>query len=515
VNTIDAVKIRMYRHGFGDCFLLRFYSGTSLQFKMLIDCGLKLNDKVVGVPIGDVVKDIIKESEVIKGTKTIAHLDALVVTHEHWDHVSAFKPEDKRFDDFHIDKIWLAWTENPKDEEAKLINAHLREGVAALGFVAKKIQANTLRKTKSGFFRNKYNGNQLLKVRKEYEGALQDVTEFFGPLATIKKLKANTSPSGIKVSDKYNISLDTQKAFDHIKTKLAKGKSGIKYFLPGSLIEKITNLPGIRIYVLGPPKNALLNKDKPSSGANKEVYFGQPSGLTGFVKGVLKLAGMNQGMDDGSPFAKASSKNASAAKRDSYYKSTYFNTDEQWRTIEEDWLDHAGALALQMDSDTNNTSLALAIEFIEAEKVLLFPGDAQVGNWLSWHEYTWKVKDKDGKKVEVDATWLLNQTVFYKAGHHASHNATLKELGLELMTHEDLVTFVPEKEGQYAGIPFEPLLNRLKEKCKGRVLVSADKNHKAEDTLKTKPDELSAQEWNDFKKNIACTKLYIEYTVKV
>ena len=50
------------------------------------------------------------------------------------------------------------------------------------------------------------------------------------------------------------------------------------------------------------------------------------------------------------------------------------------------------------------------------------------------------MKDKDGKNVEVNATRLLNQTVFYKAGHHASHNATLKEKGLELMIHEDLVT---------------------------------------------------------------------------
>ena len=38
--------------------------------------------------------------------------------------------------------------------------------------------------------------------------------------------------------------------------------------------------------------------------------------------------------------------------------------------------------------ETNNTSLALAFELIEkgrVGKVLLFPADAQVGNWLSWH----------------------------------------------------------------------------------------------------------------------------------
>jgi len=39
-------------------------------------------------------------------------------------------------------------------------------------------------------------------------------------------------------------------------------------------------------------------------------------------------------------------------------------------------------MALQLDNDTNNTSVALAIEFTDSGKVLLFPADAQVGSWL-------------------------------------------------------------------------------------------------------------------------------------
>ena len=39
--------------------------------------------------------------------------------------------------------------------------------------------------------------------------------------------------------------------------------------------------------------------------------------------------------------------------------------------------------ALKIDNDVNNTSLALALELAD-KRVLLFPGDAQVGNWLSW-----------------------------------------------------------------------------------------------------------------------------------
>ena len=63
---------------------------------------------------------------------------------------------------------------------------------------------------------------------------------------------------------------------------------------------------------------------------------------------------------------------------------------DAWRRIQGEWMAGAGEFALQLDSDTNNTSLALAFELPDG-RVLLFPGDAQVGNWESWHA------DADGK----------------------------------------------------------------------------------------------------------------------
>ena len=68
------------------------------------------------------------------------------------------------------------------------------------------------------------------------------------------------------------------------------------------------------------------------------------------------------------------------------FRDTYFAEDAAWRRVDEDWLHVATDLALQLDSATNNTSLVLAIERIADGKVLLFPADAQEGNWLSWHD---------------------------------------------------------------------------------------------------------------------------------
>jgi beta-lactamase superfamily II metal-dependent hydrolase len=510
MSNIDSVKVRMYRHGFGDCFLVRFYKGEKIAFKMLIDCGLKHNDKVETVPITDVVKDIEKEVAIKVGKKNVPHLDALVVTHEHWDHVSAFKPEKKLFDHFDIDNIWMAWTESPKDKVAQQINGHLQDNVTALGIAAKKLATSTTKKKKNGAFNTQFMGSAMLSMRENFDTALNNVLEFYGPFTATK-----TTASGIEVKDNYKISIETQKAFDHIKTKLAKNKSSIKYWQPGSLIENKDDLPGVRIYVMGPPKNSKLNDDAPSKGADKEVYFGlSNASTTGFVKGVLKSAGINQGYDDGSPFAKVNSLSTAEAKKTNLYQNTYFNKSEDWRSIDEDWLDMAGSLALQMDNDTNNTSLVLAIEIIDSGKILLFPGDAQVGNWKSWHDYTWKIKE-GSKTKNITATDILEKTVFYKAGHHASHNATLKDLGLELMTNEDeLVVFVPEKEDQYSGIPHEDLVERMNEKARGRVLFSADSNHKAEDTLKTKPANITKKDWDKFKKAITITEQFIEYTIE-
>jgi hypothetical protein len=79
---------------------------------------------------------------------------------------------------------------------------------------------------------------------------------------------------------------------------------------------------------------------------------------------------------------------------------------EGWRMLEHDWLDAAGRLALQLDSDTNNTSLVLAFELARSGRVLLFPGDAQVGSWLSWEGLEWEVKE-NGESRTVTARDLM------------------------------------------------------------------------------------------------------------
>lgn len=500
--SISSVKIRMYRQGFGDCFLLQFYDGDSRKQTMLIDCGLKLNDHVPGITLSDVRDDIQNELKAGDTSKAKPKLDILVVTHEHWDHISAFHPKDGLYDNFSIEKIWLAWTENPEDDDAKVLNKGLQKRIKALKIASERLKKKKAEHTR--FYAQFAGGDRILAARETFNADLEDVLNFYGPLTAKKTV------SGISAKDKYKISLDTQLAMDHIRS-LSKGESGIKYCNPGEMIEDKHDLPGVRIFVLGPPKSKLLTKDAPAKGAKSEVYFGDNSSIAGLVDGLLAMGDTDTKVDESRPFGNIASLSMEEAKKENFFKKTYLYPDDGWRKVEDDWLDMAGSLAMQMDSDTNNTSLALAIQ-LPGGKVLLFPGDAQVGNWLSWHDLKWKVKNGSSTEV-INATILLNATVLYKVGHHASHNATLKELGLELMTSDELVALVPEKEKQYNGIPYKPLVRKLKEKTKGRLIFSADKNYKAEKVLVEKPEGLSTSEWKEFKKNLAITKLYIEYII--
>jgi hypothetical protein len=498
--SVDAVKVRMYRHGFGDCFLLSLCHGDRRVFSMLVDCGIKLNTKSDDVPIQDVVADL-KATLTPKGGGK-PRIDVLVATHEHWDHVAFFHRDGPvSFGDFEIGQVWLAWTEDPGDDEAVTINSRLRDGATALRVAAERLRASGAEE--AGRFHGLHVGTGVAAARAEFAAAVQDILGFYGL----------TSDSGIKYKPNGRISLETEVAMTNVVELGAKG--GVTYLLPGTTVDKRGLPPGVNVYVLGPPKSSLINKSNPTKGAGHETYFGiDHTGLTGFVDGLLELgaAGRNPAAGVPGPFAEGVGLTADAAQKDPYYK-RYFAEAEAYRLIDNSWLDAVGQFSLQLDGAINNTSLVLAVELEASGKVLLFPGDAQVGSWLSWHEWKWKVR-RGGTTETVTAEDLLRNTVLYKVSHHGSHNATVRDKGLELMTHPDLVAMIPEKQRSYNGILYQPLMDRLDELCKGRVIVSADVEYPPEDLNKHRPARLSSAEWEAFKQNLEVTPLSVEYTVR-
>jgi hypothetical protein len=511
--AVNAVKVRMYRHGFGDCFLLSFCRGSKRVFAMLIDCGIKHNTRSDAVPIEKVIADLQESLRPQGGGKPV--IDVLVATHEHWDHVAFFHPKKSPdfFRAFDIRQVWLAWTEDPDDDEAVTINSRLRSGAAALQ--AAVAQLHAAEALESAQFSGLRNGMGIAGARTAFNDALNDVLGFYGVSLTRSKSKTKTSPSGIKYKTNGTISVDTEDAMRNV-VRLGK-KGGIAYLNPGTRVDARRLPAGVNIYVLGPPRDSLINKSNPTAGKAKETYLGiDNTGLAGFIDALLQLGGTAStgaaARAVEGPF-KDTGLTPAAARRHAYFKDTYFDRHEAHRRIEHAWLDAVGPFALQLDGAINNTSLVLAIELEGSKNVLLFPGDAQVGSWLSWHDHQWRVK-RGNKEVTVTAKDLLRNTVLYKVSHHGSHNATVKEQGLELMTHPELVAMIPEKEKSYNGILYKPLVDRLRQLCKGRVIVSADKDFPPEDLLAKRPRELSPAGWQAFKDNLEVKPLYVEYTIR-
>jgi hypothetical protein len=366
-----------------------------------------------------------------------------VATHEHRDHLCAFYNCQEQFKKFRVDNVWLAWTENPGDPLAQKIAKYkgdLGSAIAPAG------QALARQSVSPG--------------AAQLGAAIQDVFSFSGDPKTLTGLAPTVN-----------------EAMEFVRTKLT-GKP--KYHNPGEEVLEPAFAPGFRFYILGPPRSEEALQDTGEQGS-ASLY-----GLAATVKnGALMAAGApaEAGVrEQEMPFdprfrMQAEDPLVADSLRD------YLSTENSWRRVDCDWLHAAAELALQLDNLTNNTSLAMAIERVSDGKVFLFPADAQEGNWLSWHDpaMQWKVEEGPSTRV-VTAADLLARTVFYKTGHHASHNATAKEKGLELMEREgELLAFIPvdravaltrHPEGCWS-MPARPLYRRLLEKCQGRV-VRAD-----------------------------------------
>lgn len=479
-----GAKVRMYRTGLGDCFLLAFPRGPGGDgqpagaFYLLVDCGVYKGTPEPGnkTLIRRVVADIAEA--------TGGHLDLLVITHEHWDHVSAFHPSQAQdlFDEkIGLRKLWMAWTENLSLKLAKDLHDGRKAARAALDHALSRMTA--------------------MGAGGEARGLVQKVLDFFGdPVDGPPPSGSDGAPGAAAFGAK---SRQTEEAMTWIRDHYGRGKT--QYLHPGDGPLTFDGVPDARVYVLGPPEDAALIKRYNPTAAGAEVY---PKALAAAVEGAFFAAfGVIPARPDLRPDSEAVKEaqrlcfpfdeeyqvKPADARKNKFFRKYYYDKNQcpEWRQIEADWLEGAGEFALQLDSATNNTSLAFALEVGPpgAGKVLLFPGDAQVGNWESWFGKVKVGKEELGKDMvwkvagkEVTAEDLLRRTVLYKVGHHGSYNATLRAKGLELMGRSgaagDLVAMLPVNEqvarelAHYGEMPLRSLVKDLAIRSNGRVARS-------------------------------------------
>jgi beta-lactamase superfamily II metal-dependent hydrolase len=423
----SRIKVRMYRQGLGDCFLITLPRKNGKPYYLMIDCGVILGTPDAAQKMQNVLESIV--------ATTSGHIDLLIVTHEHWDHLSGFIQARDLFAKLKVDKVWFAWTEDPNDELARKLRAEHQASRMALASACARLHLGA-------------GGDSTI------DGFL----ELFGA--------AGQGTTGDAL-------------------KIVRGLcEDIRFCRPADAPVDVVGADA-RLFILGPPPDENMIKRFNPSKIHPETY-----GLA--AMNVNKLASATSEGDLSAPFDLITQIPFDAARQMPFFQTHYWGedpdarkqeaagsteksgfethteSDQSWRRIDGDWLDISSGLALQLDSATNNTSLVLAIELGNG-KVLLFAGDAQVGNWLSWQDLSWTVGGKT-----VTGPDLLGRTVLYKAGHHGSHNATLQEKGLEMMTNLEIALIPVDHEmaikKRWGNIPLGQLEQRLGEITKDRVL---------------------------------------------
>jgi hypothetical protein len=479
------IKMRLYGQGLGDCFLLAFPRRDDPENKnpcyLVIDCGVAMSTPQKELRIKKVVENI--------RDATGGRIDALAITHQHFDHISGFQDAWQEWKQIEVGALYLPWTEATA-EPGEHTNTKDFRGI--LDRAAKKA------------------------LEKAAEAGILDSHPGFRAQADFLGVTLAAGGSG---SENMKGPANMDEAMEFARSLCP---NNILYFEPGDVFR----LPGTDFhgYVLGPPLPDKVNTDGKRyiellvDGTEGLMYTygplglkvdaGRPGGANAFAlsddrslpalaSGLLAAdvpadARYRDSDEDFCPFAPEIRLDWDNAMSSPFFQAHYGETGARgengaWRRVDFDWLTGAATLALRAGDFTNNVSLVLAFDIPGSDKMLLFPGDAQVGNWLSWHTLeSWNFRDDSapaGPPAPNDRQTLtenlLGRVAFYKVGHHGSHNATIKDRGLELMTREDLVAYIPvsvpvaQDLMGYCPMPFYPVVRAVQTRTQGRVFLSS------------------------------------------
>ena len=470
--TPDArtAAVRCYNVGLGDCFLLAFprLDAAARPYYVVIDCGIARGTPDEAERMQAVVRDI--------RDATGGQVDLLVMTHEHYDHVIGFVHASAIWDEITVHQVFAPWTEIEGDPDADVVRMSAQRLNSATARAAQRIAG-----LKSSPIRHKLRfGNELLV--------------------------AGNESFGISASEAIKEGWDTA-------LSLGSDDEPV-YCEPGDLFA--LDDTNVKAYILGPPrpknregKDVVSRRGTPLLRvleAKREMYSYEDFGLLsdGSVTGIRRddeseasflvadpdedfaisssLLGFGpDGAEDFleySPFDPSMRIAWESAMESEFFEAHYSSDDDDWRRVDFDWLGPAADMALRAGGYTNNLSLVVAFELPRTRKVLLFVGDAQVGNWLSWYEigHWWPIGHQlPGDVADIDD--LLERVTFYKVGHHGSHNATIRDRGLEKMGKDGLTAYIPVSVGvahqimTYCPMPFYPLLLALQQKTSGAVFL--------------------------------------------
>lgn len=409
------LRIRMYRVGFGDFFLMSVPSKAGPQH-VLIDCGVTTGKTGKG-DIGT-----IKEAVAHMAKETGQKLALIIVTHRHKDHIIGFSRCAEVFEKFAVDAIWMPVWETEYDANVSGFQAELTS--LALD-VQQHLALAADGSAESG---------EMLAMLENATGAA------FGLAGT----GGGTNAASLTLLKEK---LGVKPSYYH---------KGQKAKLPKGLVEA-----GLEAEILGPPPTDALAFMK----------------LKDLRKGVGQFLQAAEGRTEGGPgfrpfgeqwTATATDYPASAFREWSPRRTGGPVAEARYHEPLQQAVEHAqpGVLLTAvkaLDNFLNNQSLVVLFTF--RGKKLLFAGDAQAGNWEYWlYDADAPVKAPTGA-LGVQGTEVLGHLDFYKVGHHGSTNATpiaavgAMNAGFVAMCSTQADTFGSVDND--SEVPREPLIDAL------------------------------------------------------
>jgi beta-lactamase superfamily II metal-dependent hydrolase len=433
--TGDAgLRVRMYRVGFGDFFLLTI-PGNPPQH-ILIDCGVTPGTTHAGDigTIKDAVADMAKE--------TNSRLALIIMTHRHMDHIIGFSRCADVFSKFKVDAIWMPYWESEYDDHAKKFQAELTA-------VALDVQ-------------------QHLALS---AGANPDVDDMLAMLhnATGVESAAPMAAAGTAAASKKT---GTGGGSNAASLDLLKNKLGVKpeYYAHGdkATLPAALAATGLTAEILGPPR---------SDAADTFMK------LTDLKKGVGQYLGAATVVGEGKiqPFDRPWRADATAYPASAFHEfvprggkgAPSFGNAELEAAVNAAQPEVLLTAVKSLDSFLNNQSLVVLFTF--KGKKMLFVGDAQAGNWEYWMCGGTPTNLPSVDKITAEGKAILSNLDFYKVGHHGSTNAT-PIVAVETMG-SDFAAMCSTQIGAYGNadkgteVPRTPLLAALGKKS---ALVRSD-----------------------------------------
>lgn len=449
----SSIRVRMYRVGFGDFFLLTV-PGKNGPAHILIDCGVHAaNIKTIDACIQDMKKE------------TGNRLALVILTHYHADHMSGFASNCDDFAEFEVGAVWITNRLDPT-------NSKCSKFLAQLTSVAQQLRLYLGART----------DDVAIEAQHKVENAL------------------GVSGGGDGGSNAKALRL-LQYGF--------KNKPPVYYYQGGDKPVLPSELEGIiTAQILSP--SPIDSAGEFSASDNKKEQYLAALGENG-VPHIMHVQPFDRWKWEATaadyPSQTFDEFNSGILERDGTLKRDGVSQLENMlASMQPDVL---AAAADKLDGTLNNQSLVVL--FTCQGKKLLFVGDAQWGNWAYWLYGKAVIGSDPG--ISPGARDILNSLDFYKVGHHGSTNATpIPAIGALNKACACMCSTATGAYGSIANkteVPRTTLIEAIEAKT-GNQLVRSDWIAAGD----AKPDEEARKELSELPSGFSTPgTLYIDYTL--